>query len=518
MEADGGDTVKSATPVADATGKGKGKERAMDIEEENKTPSFPINASNRKFDAELFGSTICKGFTRLFEHQSLSDVTLNVKDKDGAWTAQFPAHKIVLSAWSDKLAGLVNNDSTQVSLEVSGVDKDTFGAILKYMYTGSVSFLNGTNILPTIILTQELGIAALKEVAGDLLGEHVSESNLFYLIDVVNRFDIARLTAACGTFLAEHFSEMWEDVPERLLALSVNTWVAMLKSDYLLVRSEEELFECVVRYVNNLAGLTATSKLNTIAEEAYVKLLPQLRWTYINPRYLIKTVEVHPQLGPLPLVHQLLHETYKYRMFSSPKVKVSFSTTLRKGSQRFDPEKCDKNYIRLSDEGETATLFSGGWQNVRCVCPFSVKYDYIEWKVNAGANMMLGVVDGDCARNTHAGQHANGWTYYSPGQLYHAGTIPTQGQAYSSGDTIGCHVDITKGIVTFYRNGKKSMTLGGLPTNKVDALFPIACFSSQSSGVSIVRGATCPVDYSELPVTATPAPDLGGGLFGDDDY
>ena len=49
-------------------------------------------------------------------------------------------------------------------------------------------------------------------------------------------------------------------------------------------------------------------------------------------------------------------------------------------------------------------MHSSGWQNVRCVCPFSEKYNYCEFKVHSGSNLMLGVVDGDVIRNSHAGQ------------------------------------------------------------------------------------------------------------------
>ena len=74
--------------------------------------------------------------------------------------------------------------------------------------------------------------------------------------------------------------------------------------------------------------------------------------------------------------------------------------------------------MQLSDDELKVTLSnSSGWNNVRCVCPLSPSYNYVEFKADNGPNMMIGVVDGDCGRNAYAGQFSNGYRAHSA--LFH---------------------------------------------------------------------------------------------------
>ena len=40
-------------------------------------------------------------------------------------------------------------------------------------------------------------------------------------------------------------------------------------------------------------------------------LLPKVRWVFVPPEFLVDTVESEASIQHLPIVHQLLHETYK---------------------------------------------------------------------------------------------------------------------------------------------------------------------------------------------------------------
>ena len=48
------------------------------------------------------------------------------------------------------------------------------------------------------------------------------------------------------------------------------------------------------------------------------------------------------------------------------------------GFQRYDREFCAPT-INLNEEEEQCTLQGSGWQNVRCICPFTEKYSYCEF-------------------------------------------------------------------------------------------------------------------------------------------
>lgn len=69
-----------------------------------------------------------------------------------------------------------------------------------------------------------------------LLGENISEDSVFFLLDVVTKYDCQELEKRCGNYLARYFDEIWESNKPSLLSLRPTTWVAMLASDELFVK------------------------------------------------------------------------------------------------------------------------------------------------------------------------------------------------------------------------------------------------------------------------------------------
>jgi len=342
------------------------------------------------------------------------------------------------------------------------------------------------------------------------LGEQVSEDNLFYMLDIVDHFDCARLNSLCGAFLAEHFGDMLEDAPERLMSLKPVTWVEMLKSDDLQIRSEEKLYESVLTYANQFKEDPAKR------EDTLNQLLPFIRFPFLRPTYLVKKVEPDESVNKLPILHKLLHEAYRFKMY--PKSKTTFPTSARKGYQRFDDQHSPASVKLTDDQLKASMTISAGWQNVRCVCPFSPTYNYCEFKLDQGPNVMIGVVQGDCSRSGYAGQYVNGWTYYSQGGLYHSGSTPSTGERYSVGDRVGVKIDFDKGKVLFYRNGKYTLTSD--VSVSAGELYPVVCFSALGDTVSIVEKTSkkdIPADDSATGSSSTGSSSTSSNLFGGDD-
>jgi len=161
---------------------------------------------------------------------------------------------------------------------------------------------------------------------------------------------------------------------------------------------------------------------------------------------------------------------------------------------------------------------SSGWQNVRCVCQMSPSFNYCEFNIDSGSNIMVGVVDGDCSRSGYAGQYSNGWTYYSQSGVYHAGSASSTGATYTAGDKIGVKVNFDQGTVSFYRNGQLTTSGTGLPKGPSAKIYPVACMSAMNDSVSIVVASKKKITTEDTAVeTAAPVAvddDDMGGLFG----
>jgi len=253
----------------------------------------------------------------------------------------------------------------------------------------------------------------------------------------------------------------------------------------------------------------------------------------MTPRYLVKSVETADSIKHLPILQDLLHETYRYKVH--PSSTKSIRTRPRKGF-RFDDEQCHAN-ITLSEDKLKSTLKTPvGWVNVRCVQALSPQNPYIEFKVEVGAanQLMIGVVQGTCATTGYAGQWANGWTYYSSGQVYNASGTPATGQLYQSPDTIGVYFDFKTNQLSFYRNGLISTSVPNISVAG-GALYPIVCMNTAGNCVSVIPHAPLPKDIkieaapkdakkgrskltaSSLERTYAGSEELGGLLLGDVD-
>jgi len=233
-------------------------------------------------------------------------------------------------------------------------------------------------------------------------------------------------------------------------------------------------------------------KDKTKRDEVLTLLLPHVRFPFLSGKFLVEQVEQNVAVNHLPIIRELLHETYKEKVYPNS---VKTERTNPRAGFRFE-EKGLNAALKLTQEGLTVSCTGGGWYNLRVQQNLTPLHNYIEWKIGAGttSSMMLGIVQGTCANSGYAGQYANGWTYYSAGQIYHSGMTPSTGQTYAVGDRIGCLYDFELGKLSFYKNGKPSVSLTGnmLPVGKnVNDIYPIACFSGVAS-VTIVQYAQNP--------------------------
>jgi len=264
-------------------------------------------------------------------------------------------------------------------------------------------------------------------------------------------------------------------------------WAEMLQTDELEVRNEEKLFESVLIYADQYC------EEPEIRDEVLVTLLPLVRYSFLRGNFILDAVEANASLSHLPIVHQLLYDAYKHKMY--PKATPEFSVKPRKGFQKFDGATMGSN-IKLTEDETTASMIShAGWQSVRCVCPFSSNMPYFEFKVEASTNVMIGAADTSCPNTGYAGQYANGWQYYSQGGIYHQSATTGAGTTYGAGDRVGVKVDSEKGEITWYKNEAQVGSSTGLP--KGTKLYPIVSFSAMNDKVSIVPRALEPSGSTE---------------------
>jgi len=465
---------------ASSPSKGKGKE-GKKLVDENEKFELELPAEPRPFNADYFGAMVRRGFAKLFETENLCDITLVLKEE------KLPAHRTVLCVWSDTFRAMLEHDRwaessmKELPIEIEPAEIPCFKYMIQYMYTGETDFITGENVMTLISLSNYYGVHSLKETCAELLGQLISEDTLLYFLGICDRYDCQRLEAACGEHLAEHFEEFLEN--GKLDSLEPSTWGEMLKSDELKVSSEEKLFESVIKYADQFKDDTQKR------DAALELLLPQIRFPFLSGTYLVEKVETVESIQHLKVLHTLLHEAYKFKIM--PGAINNDRTKPRKGF-RFDPQNCHTS-ITISGDGLVASLLNtSGWFSVRTVQPLLPGSDYVEFKVEGGTNIMLGLATQDCPLTGYCGQYSNGWQFYTNGQVYHNGGCPSNGAAYAVGDTLGVHLDFTQGKITCYKNGSVTASLSGVPTSTTKPLYPAASFSAMGNSVSVKPRAAKP--------------------------
>eukprot|EP01087_Luapelamoeba_hula_P017825 TRINITY_DN5652_c0_g1_i1.p1 TRINITY_DN5652_c0_g1~~TRINITY_DN5652_c0_g1_i1.p1 ORF type:complete len:495 (-),score=68.03 TRINITY_DN5652_c0_g1_i1:12-1496(-) len=453
---------------------------AVNVNHDDLLLDVELSKVKRPFNAELFGHKACLGFTKLWTTKDLSDITLVLHGE------KVKAHRTVLSIWSDHFRAMLEHDRwkesnlAELPVEVEEHEVECFKHMLRYMYTGQTDFVNGDNIVTLISLSNYYGVHHLKETCAAALGQLISDDSLLYFLKICDQYDCKKLEEACGEHLAEHFEEMIG--ADKLNSLEPSIWAEMLKSDELQITSEEKLFECVVKYCNQFKG----EKDRWLG--ALEMLLPHIRFPLLSGAYLVDHVETEETLSGLPLMHQLLHEAYRFKSFPAPSDNPRMKP--RKGF-RFDTQQNTAGIITISQDGLTCSLINqSGWYSARTVQPLNGGCDYVEFKVEGGTNIMIGVAQAGCQLTGYAGQYSNGWQYYTNGQVYHNSGCPSNGTTYAVGDTLGVWVDFTAGRITWYKNGTQCAQLAGLPTSS--DLYPIVSLSAAGNSVSVKPRALRP--------------------------
>lgn len=136
-----------------------------------------LPSGGRSFNPDLFGQMVQRGFSKLYENEALSDITLIVgpsgsKKKE----SRVRAHRTVLCVWSDTFRAMLETHDrwkesslAELRVEIEESEVDIFLLMLKYMYTGETDFITGENVIPLISLSNYYGVHSLKGIPPFLL-------------------------------------------------------------------------------------------------------------------------------------------------------------------------------------------------------------------------------------------------------------------------------------------------------------------------------------------------------------
>eukprot|EP01120_Amphizonella_sp_Union-15-10_P015028 TRINITY_DN757_c0_g1_i1.p1 TRINITY_DN757_c0_g1~~TRINITY_DN757_c0_g1_i1.p1 ORF type:complete len:463 (-),score=81.12 TRINITY_DN757_c0_g1_i1:110-1498(-) len=377
----------------------------------------------------FFRMSLNATFSNLYKNELHSDIKIKIGD------SLVPAHRTVLFLWSSVFEKLLEGKQQGETIVIEE-DPEVFSMMIEYIYLGEL-IVKDKQVVPLLKMAHAYNIVPLKEECANVLGDHVSESNVFDFIDNFKEYECEALERRCGNFLAKNFKDLLDG--DRIMSCGVGTWIGIIKSDDVKIDTETQVFEAVMKYCNQFKGEKRDESLN--------KLLPLIRWVHMTPRYLIEHVEGDKTIQHLPIIKELLNQTFKTKLY--PKYQSNLITTYRTFSCVFLKV---GSKVTLSKNNTQAKFTGYGWQGSALCSPVNC---YFVKLVSGCGNLMLGM--GPKGINIEGNNYqTKGYYFYClNGSLYsgHGQSGKLYYQKVTPDSIIGCFWNTEKKTISFMHNG-----------------------------------------------------------------
>uniref|UniRef100_UPI00398E52AF kelch-like protein 24 n=1 Tax=Pristiophorus japonicus TaxID=55135 RepID=UPI00398E52AF len=236
------------------------------------------------------------------QNRLFTDVVLRIERQE------FHCHRATLSANSVYFRTMFSTDlkeSQQGTVDIKEISADTMDCVLNYMYGGRGN-IREDNVQSLLEASDRFQIAALRSACGSFLEKQLDPCNCLGFLSFANTFCIPALSEKSRRLLLKDFSEVIQH--EEFLQLSKGDLCDHLSSDFLAVTKEETVFEAVMQWVHHdVAGRRAALK----------ELLERVRIPLLDRIYFVEKVETDELILGSKECLPLLQEARRYHIFGN---------------------------------------------------------------------------------------------------------------------------------------------------------------------------------------------------------
>lgn len=207
---------------------------------EKKTSSPEV--CQRKISAQA-----CNVLSELRQRGQLCDAVIK------AGGVEFNVHRPIMSACSPYFRALFTNglyETKQKVLEIPGISPKMMEIIIEYAYTREAN-VNSDNVEELLPVADQLHIIGLIKSCCQYLKSCLCVENCIGIRNFARNYFCDQLEKDAMRFLLRNFQEVAEKSNE-LLALDVSELNEILAHDELNVKTEEPVFETIVKWIDHL--------------------------------------------------------------------------------------------------------------------------------------------------------------------------------------------------------------------------------------------------------------------------
>lgn len=204
----------------------------------------------------------------LFQSGKLTDITVRVDN------VRIPCHRVVLIGASPYFRAMFTNgmkeeDVPEISLHY--VTPLALNRLVNFAYTGQIR-INEVSVCEILSAAIMLQMRQVINVCSTFLESQLHVSNTLGIQDFANSLGCLELAKKTQAFVDRHFSEIVKH--DELLNLSASTLIALIQRDEIHVRTEAEVFNAVVRWVNHDKESRLVNLVDTLVHVRCYALAP----------------------------------------------------------------------------------------------------------------------------------------------------------------------------------------------------------------------------------------------------
>lgn len=170
----------------------------------------------------------------------------------------FSAHRAVLAAASPVFRAMFVSDMkerTAAEVTLHGVHPRSLRVALQFIYTAHARIEDEDEALLALDAARMYNLDTLERFVEGYLISRLSVGNALALLSSAEHFTLFDLQTACQSVMEKHFEELGRSAP--FLECPVELLRQLLSSEQLVIRSEANVFEAVVRWVEHAPAARA---------------------------------------------------------------------------------------------------------------------------------------------------------------------------------------------------------------------------------------------------------------------
>ena len=233
------------------------------------------NADHISFSSEGHSTRLLSKMASLREQgHKLCDVVLELGSK------KIYAHRVVLSACSSYFCAMFTNsmmESKQETVKLSDIEEKALEDLVEFAYTSKIDIHEG-NVQSLLKAASILQLSEVTDACSVFLSQQLHPSNCLGIANFAEAHGCSELTHTAQDYILDHFTEVIHC--DEYLQLSADGVKQLISSDFIKVRSEEEVFEAMHKWMLH----------NTKREKHAYQLLNCVRLPLLKPLYLVEQV------------------------------------------------------------------------------------------------------------------------------------------------------------------------------------------------------------------------------------